>query len=150
MLLYETSATIRRPLDEVFAVTSNFDIYPTWFPGVERFTPVDALPPETVGKTYREVAKALGRETIITTEVVAYEPGRRVAVHADLKPALPAVEILFSPVDAESTRVLWRMSARNTSLWFRLTGRPLMRAVMRRRADQAMQNLTRLLESRDA
>ena len=72
----EVSTTIKRPVEDVFAVISNIENNPKWSSGV-----LDAKQtspgPIGVGTTARTVSRFLGRRLENEMEVTEYEPNRR-------------------------------------------------------------------------
>ena len=71
-----SSITIRRPIEDVFAVLTDVENTGTWFPGnvEEHWT---SAPPHGVGSTRHAVVTVMGRRTENDAVVTAYEPPHR-------------------------------------------------------------------------
>ena len=98
-----SSITIRRPIEDVFAVLTNVENTGTWFPGnvEEHWT---SPPPHGAGSTRHAVVTVLGRRTENDAVVTAYEPPYR-AVTEGTSPNAPFVATLTFASDGDSTRV---------------------------------------------
>lgn len=75
MITVKKSVYINKPVTEVFAYASDFGNTTKWQGGVESVEVNGAG--NTVGETYTEVRKFLGREMRTTLEVTAFEPNAR-------------------------------------------------------------------------
>ena len=73
MSLVAASATIRRPIAEVFAALTNVELTGRWFPGdvEEHWT---TLPPHGVGSTRHAIVRMLGRRSDNDAVVTAFDP----------------------------------------------------------------------------
>ena len=71
MITVEKSVQINKPVEDVFAYTTNIDNTTKWQEGVESIE-VEG-DPNAVGGKYTEVRKFLGREMKTTLEITAYE-----------------------------------------------------------------------------
>ena len=80
------SATIRRPIADVFAVLTDVEQSGTWFPGdiEERWT---SPPPHGLGSTRHATVRAMGRTTENDAIVTAYEPPHLAAMRGTTKGA---------------------------------------------------------------
>ena len=72
---------IARPADEVAAYMFDPANDPTWISGISEAEPLGP-PPVSVGSRVRRRASFLGRRIDYVMEVVALDPGRRLAMHA--------------------------------------------------------------------
>lgn len=97
------SITIRRPIEDVFAVVTNVENTGTWFPGdvVEHWT---SPPPHGVGSTRRAVVTMLGRRSENDAVVLEYVPPYR-AVIRGTSPNAPFLGTLTFAADGDGTRV---------------------------------------------
>ena len=77
MIKIEHSIVINRPVEEVFAVVSNHENYPTWDPGVLEVKKTSSGP-IGLGTTWRSVSKRLGTRRETESEIVEYEPNRKI------------------------------------------------------------------------
>ena len=80
MITVEKTIHINKPVEEVFAYTSNFDRVTEWQGGVESVV-IDS-DVNKVGGKYTEVRKFLGREMKTTLEITAFEPNVKWAAKA--------------------------------------------------------------------
>jgi len=71
MITVEKSVQINKPVEDVFAYTTNIDNTTKWQQGVESIE-VEG-DPNAVGGKYTEVRKFLGREMRTTLEITAHE-----------------------------------------------------------------------------
>lgn len=100
----EHTLVIGRPADEVFEFLTDFSNVPSWQSGS-----IDVQEPEgslTVGTTYVQVLKFLGKRIKTTLEVTEFEPGRRFALKALSGPVPFEVRHTLEPADGqEGTRL---------------------------------------------
>jgi uncharacterized protein YndB with AHSA1/START domain len=97
------SVTVRRPIDDVFAVLTNVENTGTWFPGnvEEHWT---SPPPHGVGSTRHAVTTMLGVRFENDAVATEYRPPHR-AVMRGTSPNAPFVgTLVFRPED-DGTRV---------------------------------------------
>lgn len=95
--------TIRRPIEDVFAVLTNVENTRKWFPGnvEEHWT---SPPPYGVGSTRHAVATMYGRRTENDAVATEYEPPFRAAMKGTSPNAPILVTLIFAP-DGDGTRV---------------------------------------------
>jgi uncharacterized protein YndB with AHSA1/START domain len=95
--------TIRRPIEDVFAVLTNVENTGKWFPGnvEEHWT---SPPPHGVGSTRHAVATMFGRRTENDAVVTEYQPPRRAAMQGTTPNAPMVATLIFAP-DGDGTRV---------------------------------------------
>ena len=95
--------TIKRPIEDVFALLTNVENTGKWFPGKveEHWT---SPPPHGVGSTRHAVATMFGRRSENDAVVTEYEPPRR-AVMQETSPNAPFVVAFTFRQDAGGTRV---------------------------------------------
>lgn len=135
--------TIRRPIEDVFAVLTDVEKTRIWFPGdvEEHWT---SPPPHGVGSTRHAVVRMLGRRTENDAVVTEYDPPYRAAM-AGTSPNAPFVATLvFSGVgEATLVEVTTGFALRGAS---RLAG-PVFAAWYGRAWARGLETLERLLES---
>jgi uncharacterized membrane protein len=121
------SITVKRPIDEVFAVLSDWTNSPTWISGMQS---VAKTPdgPIGVGTTYQGVGKALGRKLDADLTVTELEPNRRYEI-ASTTPSPSTMTFVFESVDG-GTRVNRTMDSDPAS-FFKLA-EPLLLPMMKR------------------
>jgi hypothetical protein len=107
---FELSATINRPLEEVFGFFRDIDQHAgqegTIVPVYDKITPG----PVGVGTRYREVVQVMPFVTgEILTEVVGYEPGQRLAYRFVALGMVGELTYRFEAAE-EGTRVVQRQS----------------------------------------
>jgi hypothetical protein len=95
--------TIRRPIEDVFAVLTDVEKTGVWFPGdvEEHWT---SPPPHGVGSTRHAVVRMLGRRSENDAVVTAYDPPYK-AVMAGTSPNAPFVGTLVFGREEEATFV---------------------------------------------
>ena len=138
----EVSTTIKRPIEEVFAVLSDFSNNSKWPSGsVETKKTSDG--PIGVGTTWHGVGKLLGRRIESDTEVTEFVANSKIAATA--KSPFPAtVTITFEPVDG-GTRVSTTVEAEPGG-FFNLA-EPLLVTIARRQFQNDLDNLRDLMEA---
>lgn len=135
---------IERPAAEVFAYLSDFSNNPRWQSGMESAS-WTSEPPHTVGATYVQVARFLGREIRSHFVVEALEPGRSVRI-ATTESTFPIrVERSVEPLDASRCRVRADIQGDPATGLMRLVA-PLMRWFGQRSVTADYQALKVLLE----
>jgi uncharacterized protein YndB with AHSA1/START domain len=89
------SATVRRPIEDVFAVLTDVERTGRWFPGdvEEHWT---SPPPRGVGSTRHATVRAMGRTTENDAVVTAYEPPRLAAIRGTTRGALFDATLSFA------------------------------------------------------
>lgn len=97
------SITIRRPIEDVFAVLTDVEQTGKWFPGnvQEHWT---SPPSHGVGSTRRAVVKMFGRRTENDAVTTVYEPPHRAAMEGT-SPNAPFVATLTFTEAADGTLV---------------------------------------------
>lgn len=95
--------TIKRPIEDVFAVLTDVEKTGTWFPGnvEEHWT---SSPPHGVGSTRRAVVTILGRRSVNDAVTTVYEPPHRAAMQGTT-PNAPFVATLEFRREGDGTRV---------------------------------------------
>jgi uncharacterized protein YndB with AHSA1/START domain len=137
--------TIRRPIEDVFAVLTDVEQTGTWFPGdvEEHWT---SPPPRGIGSTRHAVVRMGGRTTENDAVVTEYDPPHRAAM-AGTSPNAPFVATLVFMRDGEATQV-----EVTTDLVFRGGARlagPFFAAWYRRAWGRGLETLRQRMESGD-
>ena len=137
------SITIRRPIEDVFAVLTNVENTGTWFPWnvEEHWT---SPPPHGVGSTRRAVTRLLGRRTENDAVVTEYRPPHR-AVMKGTSSNAPFIGTLTFASEGDGTRV-----EVTTELVFRGAARfvgPLFAAMYGRAWARGLATLKEMMES---
>ncbi len=137
--------TIRRPIEDVFAVLTDVEKTGIWFPGdvEEHWT---TPPPHRVGSTRHAVVRMGGRRTENDAVVTEYVPPYRAAM-AGTSPNAPFVATLVFSREGDATRVQVRteFALRGAS---RIAG-PFFVAWYGRAWAKGLETLKRLMESRE-
>ena len=143
MALDETAEIhISRPADEVAAYMFDPAQDPTWIGGISEAEAL-GMTPVTVGSRVRRRASFLGRRIDYVMEVVALDPGRRLAMHAVEAPMPMDVTYEVEPAtDGAIARV--RVQGDVGGL-YRLAG-PLVSAQVGRSIDGDVRRLKEILE----
>src|SRR4051794_8463242 len=135
--------TVRRPIEDVFAVLTDVEKTGTWFPGEVRET-WTSPPPHGLGSTRHAVVRMFGRRSENDAVVTAYEPPR-LAVMRGTSPNAPFTATLVFAPDGDGTRV-----EVTTDFEFRGAMRvfgPLIAAAYGEAWARGLANLKRLMES---
>jgi uncharacterized protein YndB with AHSA1/START domain len=95
--------TIRRPIEDVFAILTDVEKTGIWFPGdvEEHWT---SPPPHGLGSTRHAVVRMRGRRSENDAVVTAYDPPHRAAM-AGTSPNAPFVATLVFRPEGEATLV---------------------------------------------
>ena len=135
--------TIRRQIEDVFAVLTDVEKTGKWFPGnvEERWT---SPPPHGVGSTRHAVVTVLGRRTENDAVATEYQPPHRAAMKGTSENAPFLVTLLFV-LDGDATRV--EVTSEITprgAMW--IVG-PVFAALYGRAWARGLANLKRMMES---
>jgi uncharacterized membrane protein len=141
MVKAELSTTIKRPVEEVFAVMSDLSKNPKWISAVNETTKTSDGP-IGVGTTWHSVARFLGRRMESDTVCTEFEVDRTFTYEATTPFPLTAA-FTFESV-AGGTRVEQVVDAEPGG-FFKLAG-PLLVAAAKRQFQNDLDNLRDLLE----
>ena len=135
--------TIRRPIEDVFAVLTDVEKTGTWYPGnlEEHWT---SPPPHGVGSTRHAVVHIWGRTVENDAVVTDYDPAHR-AQMSGMSPNAPFVGTLVFRREGEATRVEVTTEIRLRGV-ARIAG-PVVDAWYGRAWARGLQTLKRLMES---
>jgi len=109
MAVIETSTTINKPVDQVFAFITDLDNQKklsTYITGIEVSGPVQ------LGAKYKIETTAMGNKNVTTNEVVAFEPNKKFGVKTFAPP--PAADVTNTYVlepDGSGTKLTLQMDA---------------------------------------
>ena len=134
---------IARSADEVAAYAFDPANDTAWTSGIKA-AEIITEPPVRQGSRVRRVATFLGRRIDYVMEVVALEPGRRMAMHAIESPFPMDVTYEFQPLGPDRTRARIRVQGAGR---YRFAAR-LLAAVVRRSITKDVRALKRITESR--
>jgi uncharacterized protein YndB with AHSA1/START domain len=143
MAKLEAGITINRPIEEVFAFTSNPENEPLWRPELLELEQTSDGP-IGVGTTFREVMQFLGRRIESTGEITEYEPNKRNAVKSTSGPFPFEITGTFEPVEG-GTEVTFEVEA-EIGGFFRFA-EPLVARMGKRQMETQLANLKDLLEA---
>ncbi|HKZ83714.1 MAG TPA: SRPBCC family protein [Anaerolineae bacterium] len=144
MAKLETSITINRPIEEVFAFAADIANYAEWETGVIA-AEVTSPGPVGVGTQYKIDAEFMGRKLETTGELTAYDPPRITAWKATSGPFAMSGSTTFESV-AGGTRVVSAIEAEPGG-FFKLA-EPLLVRQMRGQMEKDVKKLKELLEAR--
>lgn len=135
--------TIRRPIEDVFAVLTDVEKTGLWFPGnvEEHWT---SPPPHGVGSTRRAVVTMFGRRTENDAVTTEYDPPHRAGMRGT-SPNAPFDATLIFARDGDGTRVEVR-AAIHLSAWTRVFG-PMVSAGYGWAWSRGLKTLKRMMES---
>jgi uncharacterized protein YndB with AHSA1/START domain len=137
--------TIRRPIEDVFAVLTDVEKTGTWFPGdvEEHWT---SPPPYGVGSTRHAVVRMWGRRTENDAVITEYDPPYRAAMAGTSSNAPFVATLVFSREgDATLVEVTTELALRGAA---RIAG-PLFGAWYGRAWARGLETLKRTMESGD-
>jgi uncharacterized membrane protein len=103
MIKVEKSVTINKPVNEVFAFSQSMDNYTNWQSDVASVK-MDEGPDNTVGSSYTEVRKFLGREMRTTLEITAFKENEKWAAKV-VKGPVPYVVTMTYESLPEGTKI---------------------------------------------
>jgi uncharacterized membrane protein len=136
------SATISRPIGEVFAFVADGENARQWRPGV---LDVARQSGEGLGAIYRQGVKGpAGRRIAADYEVTAFEPDRRIAFRAIAGPVRPTGEYQFAPA-GEGTSVSLALEATLTGWKSLVMGRAVQGTMLAEVRN--LETLKKILES---
>jgi uncharacterized membrane protein len=144
MLKIEISTVINRPVEEVFAVVSNFENNPKWNPSSLEVKKTSAGPIGR-GTTWRSVANVIGRRLDSESEFIEYEPNRKITSKGKQGPIQTKSQVTFEGVEG-GTRVDLTLEGEPGG-FFKLT-EPLLVKMGKRQFEGALANLKDLMEAR--
>ncbi len=104
MAKLEISTVINRPVEEVFAVVSNFENGPKWNPSSIEVKKTSAGPIGR-GTTWRSVANLMGQRVESESEFIEYEPNRKITSKGKQGPIATKSQLTFERVNG-GTRVV--------------------------------------------
>jgi len=142
MLKVDLSVMIKRPIEEVFAVMSDFENDPKWRSGIEVKKTSEG--PIGVGTTYHSIVTALGRRIEGEVEFTEYESNRRCATKTKSGPIPVDAQWTFKRVDG-GTQVDVTLEAEADG-FFKLA-EPLLVNILKRQFEADTANLKYLMEA---
>lgn len=147
MALDETAEIrIDAPAEEVAAFMFDPANDPAWIGGISEAEPLDAAP-VGIGSRVRRRASFLGRRIDYVMEVVAFDPGRRLAMHA-IEAPMP-MEVTYE-VDPASDGAVARVRVQgDAGGLYRLAG-PLVSAQVSRSIEGDVRRLKDIVEAHGA
>lgn len=143
MAKLEAGITINRPVEEVFAFTSNPESEPLWRPELLEMEKTSEGP-IGVGTTYREVMQFLGRRIESTGEITKYEPNNMIAMKTTSGPLPFELTGTYQPVEG-GTELTFEIEA-DVGGFFRFA-EPLVARMGKRQMETQLANIKDLLEA---
>jgi uncharacterized protein YndB with AHSA1/START domain len=143
MAKLEAGITINRPVEEVFAFTSNPENEPLWRPELLKLEKTSEGP-IGVGTTFREVMQFLGRRIENTGEITKYEPNNMIAMKSTSGPLAFELTGTYQPVE-DGTELTFEVEA-EVGGFFRLA-EPLVARMGKRQMETQLANIKDLLEA---
>jgi uncharacterized membrane protein len=143
MLKIETSIVINRPIEEVFAFTTNFENQPKW---QSRLLEVKKTSegPIGVGTTWRGVAMFLGQRIENNTVMTEYVPNQAYAGKSTSGPVPAEARLTYEPVEG-GTRLGFTLEAQPGG-FFKLA-EPLLNGLFKRQTEADLATLKDLMEA---
>jgi uncharacterized protein YndB with AHSA1/START domain len=143
MARFEVSTTIRRPIEDVFAVLSDFSNGSKWSSGQAEPAVRTSDGPIGVGSTWHDVSKIIGRRFEADIEFTEFEPNRKI-VFTSTKPFPFTSTVTFEPT-AGGTRVVQTIQAEPGG-FFKLA-EPLVVTMSKRQLQNDLDNLRDLMDA---
>jgi uncharacterized protein YndB with AHSA1/START domain len=142
MIRIESSETIDRPVEEVFAFVTDSTNDPRWHKDAVEATKTSAGP-IGLGSTFTVIIKFMGRKQA-HWKVTGWEPNRREVIEVTAKPFSPTLTYLFEPAGG-GTRFTRRVEIAPTG-FFKFM-QPMVRSMAGKRNGQFVRHLKDVLES---
>ncbi len=139
----EVSTTIKRPVEDVFAVVSDIENTPKWTSGALEAKQTSPGP-IGVGTTTHSVNKFLGRRIENDSEVTEFEPNRKFAWQSKSGPFPVQASVTLAQIEGD-TRVNLTIEAEPGG-FFKLA-EPLIVSSARRQFQSDLDNLKDLMEA---
>ena len=139
----DVSTTIKRPVEDVFAVLSNPENSPKWSSSALD-SKKTSEGPIGVGTTSRSVSKFLGRRIESESEITEFEPNRKFAAHSKSGPFPFQATVTFERIEG-GTRVNVTIEAEPGG-FFKLA-EPLIVSMAKRQFQSDFDNLKDLMEA---
>lgn len=143
MARFEVSTTIERPVEDVFAVLSDFSNGSKWSSGQAEPAVKTSDGPIGVGTTWHGVSKIIGRRFESDVEFTEFEPDRKI-VFTITKPFAMTATVTFEPV-AGGTRIRQAIQA-EPGRFFKLA-EPLVVTMSKRQLQNDLDTLKDLMEA---
>jgi uncharacterized protein YndB with AHSA1/START domain len=143
MARFEVSTTIKRPVEDVFAVLSDFSNGSRWSAGQAEPAVKTSDGPIGVGTTWHDVSKIVGRRFESDIEFTEFEPDRRI-VFTMTKPFPITSTVTLEPV-VGGTRVSQTIQAEPGG-FFKLA-EPLVVTMSKRQLQNDLDNLRDLMDA---
>jgi uncharacterized protein YndB with AHSA1/START domain len=143
MARFEVSTTIKRPVEDVFAVLSDFSNGSKWASGQAEPAVKTSDGPIGVGTTWHDVSKIVGRRFESDIEFTEFEPDRRI-VFTMTKPFPITSTVTLEPV-VGGTRVSQAIQAEPGG-FFKLA-EPLVVTMSKRQLQNDLDNLRDLMDA---
>jgi len=143
MIRFTATATIRRPVEDVFAFMTTVQNAPRWAPWIIEAQQTSQGPLGT-GTTYRQVIELLGQRGELALEVTQYEPNKVFGARSTSGPLQASVVNAFEAV-AEGTRITLTTEGEMTGFYKMVE--PLIAELLERQAEEALVNLKAILEA---
>jgi uncharacterized membrane protein len=140
---YETTFVINRPIEEVFAFTTNQENQPKWQSRVLEMKKTSDGP-IGVGTTWRAAGKFLGRRIDVTTVVTEYELDRTYAGRSTSGPFPIEARQSYEPVEG-GTRCTFSIEAQPGG--FFKVAEPVLLNLYKRQAEAELGSLKEFMEA---
>jgi uncharacterized membrane protein len=143
MMKVELSVVINRPIEEVFAFTTNLENASLFQPDVLESRQTSEGP-ISAGTTWQEVRHMLGRRMESTNVVTEYEPNKRIFFRTASGPIPVEGGYTFEPVEGGTKLII--VGQAETSGFFKLAD-PLVASIVKRQLEASSAILKDLLEA---
>ncbi len=144
MARLESSVTINRPVEEVFAFLSNYENDPKWSSATVEATKTSEGP-IGVGTTWRSVSEFLGRRSESELEYIEYELNRKIAIKQISGPYPHTFQVTLDLVEG-GTKVNFVGEFEFGGFFGRIAA-PLFMRIAKRQLEAGFVKLKRLMEA---
>ena len=144
MVRVEEHVTINRPIDEVFAYASDIERQPEWVSPLTD-SRKSSSGPTSVGTTYLQTAKFLGRRMEMECEITGYEPPRVYAFRAKSGPLHMEMQFTLTSEGPDTTEITQVAEGESGGL-LKLAD-PILARTMKKQFEADLETLKTILES---
>lgn len=145
MLRFVGTATVARSPRDVFSFVSDYANDPRWRRGLESIA-FTTPPPVGIGSRAVEVLRVYGQRLETVTEVVEFEPERKMVAKSVSGPT-PVVATRLVEPDGAGCRVTYQIDVDESGVLLFRVLRPLLKRMQQRQIDGFMVRLKDVLEA---
>lgn len=138
---------IRSPVSAVYSYMIDHTNYKNWYPQIISVTPTDNLPTGVPGKSYLEKIRiSKSRCTEFIVEIKEATTDKAYAMEAEWQPLMTRLEVDFTTLSRNETRINLSFFSRSQNFWIRLLARTIIKRLLQRQTATGLNNLKAILE----